>query len=124
MKTLKYAATDVLAIHKQVNENWEAAQKLKELGVRPGDRVALIGVLAEQHWLRLANVKGVAELRYRDEQKFWTGDANLQESVFTAFAGTGSKIVVATHAPVTVVKEGWIRLGNTDFYARSLHSTP
>jgi len=124
VKTLKYAATDVLAIHKQVNENWEAAQKLKELGVRPGDRVALIGVLAEQHWLRLANVKGVAELRYRDEQKFWTGDANLQERVFTAFAGTGSKIVVATHAPVTVVKEGWIRLGNTDFYARSLHSTP
>jgi hypothetical protein len=124
MKTLKYATSDALAIPKQVNENWEAAQKLKELGISPGDRVALIGVLAEQHWMRLANVKAVAELRYRDEQQFWTGDASLQGSVFTAFAATGSKIVVATHAPVTAVKEGWIRLGNTDYYARSLHAKP
>ena len=124
MKTLKYAASDAFAIPKQVNDHWEAAQKLKEFGARPGDRVALIGVLAEQHFMRLAEVKGVAELRYRDEQEFWTGDAGLQDSVFTAFAATGSKIVVATHAPVTAVKEGWIRLGNTDYYARSLFAKP
>jgi hypothetical protein len=124
VKTLKYAVTDALVVHKQVNENWEAAQKLKELGVHPGDRVALIGVLAEQHVLRLANVKAVAELRYRDERKFWTGDASLQDTVFAAFAATGSKIVVAAHAPVTAVKEGWIRLGNTDYYARSLLAKP
>jgi hypothetical protein len=124
VKIFKSAVTDGLAISKQVNENWEAAQKLRELGVHPGDRVALIGVLAEQHVLRLANVKAVAELSYRDEQKFWTGDASLQDKVFTAFAATGSKIVIATHAPVTAVNEGWIRLGNTDFYARSLLAKP
>jgi hypothetical protein len=124
MKTLKYAVSDALVIPKQVNENWEAAQKLKELGVSSGDRVALIGVLAEQHLMRLAKVKAVAELRYRDEQQFWTGDASLQDSVFTAFAATGSRIVVATHAPVTAVKEGWIRLGNTNYYARSLLAKP
>jgi hypothetical protein len=124
VKMLKFAVSDAIAIPKQVNENWEAAQKLKELGVRPGDRVALIGVLAEQHLLRLANVKAVAELRYRDERKFWAGDASLQGRVFTAFAATGSKIVIATHAPVTAVKEGWIRLGNTDYYARSLLAKP
>ena len=72
----------------------------------------------------VAEVKGVAELRSRDEQEFWTGDASLQDSVFTAFAATGSRIVVATHAPVTVVKEGWIRLGNTGYYARSLLAKP
>jgi hypothetical protein len=120
VKVLKFAVTDAIAIPKQVNENWEAAQKLKELGVRPGDRVALIGVLAEQHLLRLANVKAVAELRYHDERKFWTGHASLQDTVFAAFATTGSKIVVAAHVPITAVKEGWIRLGNTDYYARSL----
>src|ERR1700693_5396648 len=94
--------------------------KYSACGARPGDRVALIGVSAEQHFMRLAVVKGVAELRYRDEPEFWTGGASLQDSVFTAFAATGSKIVVAKHAPVTAVKEGWIRLGNTDYYARSL----
>jgi hypothetical protein len=119
-KTLKYAVTDAAAIPHQFNQNWQAAQKLQELGVRPGDRVALIGVLAEQHWLRLAGVKAVAELRYRDEQEFWTGDARLQDRVFAAFASTGSKIVVALRAPSTAVKEGWTRLGNTDLYARSL----
>jgi hypothetical protein len=120
VKLLKYGVTDAIAVRKQVNEHWEVAQELKELGVRPGDRVALIGVLAEQHWLRLANLKAVAELRYRDERQFWTGDASLQGTVFTAFAGTGSRIVVAVHAPVTAAKEGWIRLGNTDYYAHVL----
>ncbi len=124
MKTLKSAVSDALAIPKQVNEDWEAAQKLKEFGISPGDRVALIGVIAEQHWMRLAKVKAVAELRYRDEQQFWTGDARLQDSVLTAFAATGSRIVVATHAPLTAVKEGWIRLGNTNYYARSLFAKP
>jgi hypothetical protein len=124
LKTLKYAVSDALAIPRQVNDNWEAAQKLKEFGVSPGDRVALIGVLAEQHLMRLAKVKAVAELRYRDEQEFWTGNARLQDSVFTAFAATGSRIVVAVHAPLTAVKEGWIRLGNTDYYTRSLFAKP
>lgn len=124
VKTLKYSVSDALAIPREVNENWEAAQSLKKIGANPGDRVALIGVIGEQHWMRLAQVKAVAQLRYRDEQEFWTGDANLQGTVFAAFAGTGSKFVVATHAPVTAVKEGWIRLGNADYYARSLPATP
>jgi hypothetical protein len=124
MKTLKFAVSDALAIPKQFNENWEAAQKLREFGVRPGDRVALIGILAEQHLMRLAEVKAVAQLRYRDEQAFWTGDTILQDTVFKAFATTGSRIVVATHVPVTAVKEGWIRLGNTDYYMYPLLVKP
>jgi hypothetical protein len=124
MKTLKYAVSDTLAIPKQFNENWEAAQKLKGIGVSPGDRVAVIGVIGEQHWMRLAKVKAVAQLRYRDEQEFWTGDASLRDSVFTAFSATGSRVVVATHAPLSAVKEGWIRLGNTDYYARFLLAKP
>ena len=108
-----------LVIPRQVNGNWEAAKNLKELGVRPGDRVALIGVLAEQHLMRLAQVKAVAELRYRDEHEFWTGDASVQDSVFAA---TGSRIVVAVHAPITATKEGWIRLGDTAYYARLLRA--
>jgi hypothetical protein len=97
---------------------------LKELGTNPGDRVALIGVLAEQHFMRLAKVKGVAELRYSDEREFWTGDSSLQGRVFAAFATTGSRIVVATHVPITAVKEGWFRLGNTDYYMRPLLVRP
>jgi hypothetical protein len=124
IKTVKYAVSDALAIPKQVNENWEAAQKLKEFGVKPGDRVALIGVIAEQHLMRLAEVKAVAELRYRDEEQFWTGNASLQDLVFTAFAATGSRIVIATRVPITEVKEGWIRLGNTTYYAHLLLGKP
>lgn len=120
IKTAKYAVTDAFAISNQINESWEAAQKLQQFHLNPGDHVALIGILAEQHVLRLANVKAVAELRYRDEHDFWTGDANLQRRVFDAFAAAGSKIVIATHVPVTAVKEGWVRLGNTGYYARSL----
>ncbi len=124
IKTLKYAVSDALAIPKQVNENWEAAQKLKEFGVKPGDRVALIGVIAEQHLMRLAKVKAVAELRYRDEEEFWKGNASLQGRVFTAFAATGSRIVVATHVPMTEVKEGWVQVGNTTYYVHSLLPKP
>ena len=124
MKEMKYMVSNAITISKQVNDSWEAAQRLKALGVSPGDRIALIGVLAEQHFMRLAKVKGVAELRYLDEQEFWTGNAGLQDSVFRAFATTGARVVVATHAPITAAKEGWIRLGNTDYYARSLLAKP
>ena len=124
VKTLKFATSDAAAVSKQVNESWEAAQKLKEMGIQPGDRVALIGVVAEQHFLRLADIKGVAELRCADEREFWTGDQKLQVSVFEAFSRTGAKFVVAVHAPITVVKEGWTRLGNTDYYARPLQAVP
>jgi len=124
VKTAKYAVSDALAFPRQTNESWEAAQELQKLGIHAGDRVALIGVLAEQHFLRLAKVKAVTELRYRDELEFWTGDAVLQDSVFRAFARTGAKIVIAVHAPVTVVKEGWTRLGTTDYYARPLVLKP
>jgi hypothetical protein len=124
MKTMKYAASEALTFSKQTNDSWEAAQKLKELGVSPGDRIALIGVIGEQHFMRLAKVKGVAELRYRDEQEFWTGNASLQDCVFKAFAATGARVVVAVHPPITAVKEGWIRLGNTDYYGHSLVAKP
>jgi hypothetical protein len=123
-KTLKYTLSDALAFPKQINENWEAAEQLKALGVKPGDRVALIGVIAEQHWMRLAKVKAVAQLRYSDEQGFWTGDAHVQDRVFAAFVASGARVVVATRAPVTAVKEGWIPLGNTGYYARSLLARP
>jgi len=120
VKTVKFAVSDAAAIRKQTNESWEAAQKLQELGIKADDRVAVIGVIAEQHFLRLAKVKAVTELRFRDELQFWTGDPALQNRVFRAFASTGAKMVIAVHAPVTAVKEGWTRLGATAYYARPL----
>jgi hypothetical protein len=124
VKTIKYATSDALAIPKAADQNWAAAQKLREFAGHPGDRVALIGLFAEQHFLRLAEVRAVAELSYGDEQRFWTGDTALQSSVFKAFASTGARVVVAVHAPITAVKDGWTRLGNTDYYARLLPAKP
>jgi len=124
VKTLKLAATDALTGAHQKDPEWEAAQALKDLGLEPGDHVALIGVIGEQHLLRLARVKAVSELIYGHENEFWAGTDTVQQSVFTAFTHSGAKLVIANRAPLTAGKEGWVRLGDTDFYAHPLPSGP
>jgi len=124
IKTAKYFVSDLIAIGHQENVDWQVSQSLRNFGLKPGDRVAVIAANGEAHWARLAGVKIVTELPLGQEGNFWEGDAALQDRVFAAFATTGSRVVVVKGPPLGSIKNGWFRLGDTPYCAHTLPGNP
>ena len=104
--------------------SWETAQALQKIGLKPGDRVAVIAAKGEGHWARLAKLKVVAELRWGQDGAFWAGGHATRERVFAAFAATGSRVVVVKEPPPSAANEGWVQLGETPYYAYRLAADP
>jgi hypothetical protein len=120
LKTSKHFVSDLAAMGHQENEFWQAAQGLHRLGVRPGEKVAIITGPANAHWARLAGVKIVAELPVGQEGIFWRGDESARTRVYGAFLATGSRAVIVKDPPVDAVRDSWTQLGNSSFYAHLL----
>lgn len=120
-KTAKYLVSDSLKMRSERNVNWEVAEALGSMGLGPGDRVAVIASKAETHWARLAGVKIVVELPLGQDALFWAADSSTQKTVFAAFASTGSRMAVVKSPPPGAARRGgWLRLGETDYYAHGL----
>lgn len=124
IKTAKYFVSDLAAMSHQENTNWVVAQNLRNTGLKPGERVAVIAGKAEGHWARLAEVKIVAELPLGQDGPFWEGDSALQERVFAAFASTGARLVVVRDPPSGAITFGWEQLGDTPYYVHALSGNP
>jgi hypothetical protein len=120
IKTVKYFVSDLMVARSQENVDWQVAQSLRDFGLKPGDRVAVIAIKAEAHWARLAGVKIVSEVPLGQEGTFWEGDSTLQDHVFAAFASTGSRFVIVKDPPLGSIKNGWVRLGETPYYSHTL----
>ena len=106
------------AVEDGVPPSWpgEVAQELHQLGVKPGENVAIIGYGFDSFWARLARVKIVSEMLGHQATDFWLGDEALQQEVLQAFAGTGAEAVVAEYVPEYARLDGWNRVGNSNFY--------
>jgi hypothetical protein len=94
----------------------EVAAMLHELGITPGDRVAVIGYAYDSFWARLARVKIVAEMLEADAVELWRGDETVQQSVLQAFESAGVKAVIAEHVPDNSQLKDWQRVGETNYY--------
>jgi hypothetical protein len=90
------------------------ARALQELGIRPRDKVGVIGYAYDSFWARLARVRIVAELLEADE--FWRGDEALRQSVLQAFASTGAKAVIVEDVPGDAYLKDCYRVGNSNYY--------
>ena len=124
LRAAKFAVTDSLSIRSNhENVDWEVAQGLHHLGLQPGDSVAGLSRVAEAQWARLAGLKIVAEIPLGDENVFWVADREGKQNIFRVLAGTGAKILITKDPPPSAIKEGWIPLGNTSFYAHPLETS-
>jgi len=121
VKIAKFAVSDLFAIRSiHTNPDWEVAQGLWNLGLKPGDYVAGLSRVAESQWARVAGVRIVAEIPLGNEDVFWSATQERKEEIFRVLASTGAKMVVTKNPPPTARNESWLPLGNTNFYAHLL----
>jgi len=94
------------------------AERLRAMGVEPGDRVALIADGDyEECWARLAKVKIVAEVPHSLETgdaaaAFWNSSPETELAVLDILKRTGAKAAVAD-TPPSVLPAGWAWIGST-----------
>lgn len=107
----------------QRNIQWDVADRLRQMGVRPGDRVASIGFSFDGYWAHLAGVTIVTEIPESGAGTFWVSDPEVKAMVFQTFAGFGAKAVVCNRVPAYTLPHGWQQIGNSDFFVRELADT-
>lgn len=122
---VRISATATRSIHKitydlmngeEAHLGWQIASGLKQLGIQPKDKVALIADPYGNYWARLAKVKVVADIAEGDEHEFWAVNPNVKSKVINAFAKTGAKVIVTNGIPTYASTTGWQMIRNTDRY--------
>ena len=100
----------------------KAAAGLQSMGLRTGDRVALIGDGTAAYWARLGRFKIVAEVFSPEvgRLRFWSESWEHRELAYERLGAAGAKAVVVWSPPESGVDPGWKRVGETNYYARFL----
>jgi 4-amino-4-deoxy-L-arabinose transferase-like glycosyltransferase len=108
-----------------------AAYGLAAIGLHPGDEIACIGTTAclhDPYWQRLAGVRVITEVyNPRDQhlEEQLDGLPNRQQ-VYDLVKSQGAKVLVAYFDPASMTGRtpgsvGWVRLGETNYYALPLN---
>jgi len=100
--------------------DWEVAENLHEMGMRPGDHVAYIGDGLNAYWAHLGGVRIVAEAPLGAASQFWASPPSIQSEVLADFAKSDAKLVVAASEPPRGSENGWQRIGQTDYFVHDL----
>jgi len=100
-----------------------AAEQLWHLGIRPGDKVAVIGDGTGAYWARLAKVRIVAEIMGMNHGslEFWQSTPDVRQKVFSAFAQAHATAVVTvcpSCPPET--PDGWQPIRGTPYCMRQI----
>ncbi|HZL28884.1 MAG TPA: hypothetical protein VFC39_20330 [Acidobacteriaceae bacterium] len=115
----------------QYPEIFGAAEGLRAMGVRPGDEIACVGTKAcldDHYWARLAGVQILTEM-YEPSPKHLIdqlGALPNREQAYAVMRAQGAKVLVGYFDPdemnaVHPAAAGWVRLGETAFYALPLN---
>jgi hypothetical protein len=104
-----------------------AAEQLRRIGARPGDKVAVIADGTGAFWARLGKLRIVAEIMDANSgsREFWDAPEEVQQNVYNVFAEARAKLVV-TSCPVcpprspTGRAKGWQHIEGTPYCVRPL----
>jgi hypothetical protein len=104
-------------------EQLEAAEGLQRMGLRRGDRVAVIGDGMTDFWARLGRFKIVSEV-YSPEsghRQFWAASWGRRNLAYECLGRSGAKVVVVRDPPASGdIDPGWKRIASTNYYVHSL----
>jgi hypothetical protein len=92
------------------------------MGLRAGDRVAVIGDGMTDFWARLGRFNIVAEVFSPDagSRQFWSEPAERRNLAYTRLSSSGAKIVMAWNPPESDIDPDWKRISHTSYYVRFL----
>jgi hypothetical protein len=94
----------------------EVAEMLYREGMKPGDKVAIIGYAFDSYWARLGRFKIVAEMFGWEADPFWLGSPSFQSRIIDAFRSTGAKAIVAEDVPAYARLNGWRQIKDTNHF--------
>ena len=104
------------------SEDASIAVGLLNIGLHPGDRVALIGDGTGAYWAHLAQLHIVAEIPVGSASRpghpaldFWEAGSELQQKALSILEQTGARAVIAASAP-SIVTAQWKRIDGTGAY--------
>jgi 4-amino-4-deoxy-L-arabinose transferase-like glycosyltransferase len=120
LKDTVVAAVRPTTIRETTNVNFEVADALGRLGVRRGDRLALLRAGGGLYWARLAGVQIVAEIPVDAAEEFWRADESTKRETLAAIARTNAKMLVAYEIPSDAQPQGWVPVGDSGWYAYPL----
>lgn len=107
----------------QPHNQWQVAEDLRSMGIKPGDPIARIGGLFNVGWARLLRVTIVAEVPRANWREFWCAKPEVQAQVIETFRRLGATAIVAEQTPgneVYLPGPEWHKLGDGTFYALRL----
>ena len=97
-------------------DQYEVADSLHELGVKPGMAVADIGEDSGVYWAHFGGLRVVAEIMSQQEDEFWTAPETTQRAVMQSFSQTGAVAVIARKPPASAPNAKWQRLGKSKYF--------
>jgi hypothetical protein len=99
----------------------EVGESLNAVGVRSGEEVAIIGDSSDGcRWARMARVRIVSQVLREEVAAFWAASSIVKQDVYSAFARSGAKAVVAEEPPPAGELANWERVGETNYYVHFL----
>jgi hypothetical protein len=97
----------------EIHSQWQVSEELRQIGVRPGDKVAYIGNSTRAYWARLGRFRIIAEIHGDEEKKFWRALPATQLRAIRSLFGAGAKMIVCDSVPEFASVGRWKRLGDT-----------
>lgn len=95
----------------------KAAEELQEMGLQPGDKVAVIMNGTGAYWAHLAKLRIVAEIMDtgHGSKEFWGASEEVQRQVYDLFARIHAKLVITNCAATPTIQNGWQQLPETPY---------
>ena len=98
-------------------KEWKVSEGLKKIGIKEGDKVAVIPGASDVYWARFAKVHIIAEIRPEVEaNKFWAANDSVKSQIYQAFKKVGVKVIVAITAPPNASSMNWKNIKDTPYY--------
>ena len=97
------------------NPAWVVARQSRAFGLKPGDRIAALGVsFHHAYWARPAGYRIVAEMPKPLE--YWTSSEETQQAAREKLRSTGALFLIAIEVPPSALSQGWRQIGSTSYF--------